>query len=412
MTVVNSSYIRHNNYVINEISIRNDELVVNVTTAIEGVLIFESLDSLVHGKLLLHDHSGLVDRLKMSGNEMIDISFQSYSGSIPDEKYEKTFRIVSYVRGTDEMGINEIIEMHFENQAIIENNLVKKSRPYVNMAVSDIIKNLLSGFNSLSNYKIDIEPTLYTRVYYATMLRPFTIIQDLLKNCASKINRSCKFFFYEDREGIKVKSLGSLKSAEPVYTIKKEGQSVTQLTSPSNNIIFSNKLYTKAGTNLVDTIRNGIYGNRTVTHSLINKKLTYHNIDRESFIASNPLMNAKPQRQDDSIRKSDMPFTTTVLMPADGFYKDSGSLPQGHLSGVQVVETAHIITKGVLCMIPGNTNLKVGDTVYLDHVTLSDEVNSKVLSGKWIISALKHDLSTKTFYTHLELMTDSDVRDI
>ena len=406
----NTSYIPQNNFTVSKFAIRGTSQYVLASSGIVKLYIYESLDQLVHGSATILDQSGLVDRLKMTGNELLELEFNSRSGNSSDPVYKKTFRITSFSRASDDAGVNELIEIKFCNQADVDNRLIKKSKAFINKTVSECVTELLSEFKAFTDAKtnIEVEETLYTRDYRAPLLHPFDIIKELAKNCSSKPTRSCTFFFYEDRDGVKFKSLGALKEQAANYTIRNQAKDEGHYNAGDGDVIYAQALSTQAGADVLETT----YGNQTIEHSLVNKSIVYHNLDNEQFKINNPLMNDNYPLQQDTIRDSDKPYQTVNLVSGDNFYQSSGKLVQGHINGVQVMELQSLIQKDVICVIPGDTDIKVGDTINLDQLTLSGEVKSEVLAGKWLITKLKHEITPTEFYTHLELMSDSNVKGI
>lgn len=406
--IENSSYIQENNFVISKIQIRGTSNYVLPEGELNSIEIQESLQNFITGSISFSDQAGIVDLLGMTGNEVIDIEFYSKSGSNADIKFTKTFRVTNYQRFADQMGINEYVKIDFCNQAIIENNLISKSQAFSNQSASQIITKILSQFSSLRTFDIDIEETLYARDYISPIQRPFDIIQDLMKNCSSKPTKSCTMFFYEDRDGIKFKSLGTLKLADAKYTLIKEGDSVNR--GYETDELQAKDVIVKNGANVLNNTNRAYYGCRTISHSLINKTIDVYDLDKDKLKTNVPLMNDVYPQRDDDIANADMPFNKVQLVSSDGYYESDGLAPQGHVNGIRAMEQAHIITKSLYIRLAGCTNLTVGDTINLKHLTLTDDVRSQVAAGKWIIINLKHILDRNEFFTEIEVLTDSDIR--
>lgn len=411
MPIVNSSYKPENNFQVFKITIRGSSQYVLAENSIVGLTVYESIHDMVDAQLLIKDHSGLVDRLALTGNELVDIQFASRTGNKLDRKYTKTFRINNYQRMMDSIGVNELIEFTLISPSLIENNLIKKSKAFVNKTVAQCVAEVLGEMPSLSKTDKQIEDTLFTRTYHSPLMRPFDIIHDIKRNCASKTTKSCTFYFYEDVEGIKFKSLGAMKQSTPIYTIANEAKGASQFATKENGRISATTVYTKYGYSIHDTTRNGKYGARTISHSLVRKKITTHDLTRDKFLVDSPLMNAASQRQDDHIRDADKPFNAVHLVPDDGNYENDGSGSSGHVASIHTMEVAQIVSKDIVIKIPGNTNIKCGDTVFLDHLSISSEAKSYIASGKWLVTKVKHSISPSEYYTTMEVMSDSDLKE-
>lgn len=411
MTILNSFGTRpENTFTLDKVIIRGLTEYANVTTNVISMDIYESLSGFIDGSFVVNDPVGLIDALKIVGDEAIDIQFRSGSGD-NTKTYRKTFRLNNYTRFVAPAGNVEMVEFFFVNQAEIENKLTKKSQTFSNKTISEMVRIILSGFKSLAETDIQIEDTLYQRSYQARLQRPLDIIETIRKNAASKNNKSCDFYFYEDRDGVKFKSLGSLKGKEPEYTIVKEAQSSRMHNSGQTELITALRMYTPKGADMIELSAAGRYGARVYSHSLINKKIIIRDITEDKAIKNNPYMNAKPISEEKEIIDSDMPFNTVYITPADGYYEPDVNLPQGHLLAVKLMEQMN--PKIVLAEIPGNVSLTVGDVVNLEHVSISNNFSSNAVSGKWLIGKLAHKFSLgdaeKKFTTELELITDSKV---
>lgn len=411
MPISSQGYRAENQFQVDNIIIRGRDSYAIVTNDVISLDVYESLDSLVQGSFIISDTAGVVDLLQITGEESIDIHFRSRTADGFHKEYKKTFRVDTFTRFMDKTGQIELVEFFFINQAVIENNLIKKSQVYKNKSVSEVIRSILGEFRSLSTSNIDIEDTLHQRTFHARFKKPFEVIHTLMQNAASKVNRSCKFMFYEDRDGIKFRSLGSLKSVEPKLVITKEAHS-DKLFNPSSNRVVSLRLHTTKGADIYNSTQEAEYGVRIYSHSLINKTIDVIDLTATKSARENPTLNDSPLRKEQEINDTEGVFNTVLVRSSDGFYEND-HVPQGHVNAVRMMENG-MNNKGMVAEIPGNTSLTVGDIVTIEHLTLSNASQSEVAGGKWLIKNLAHKLNlggdTKTFTTELILTSDSMIK--
>lgn len=403
----NISTLPQNNFTLNSVVIRGMTAFADVTSNISELNIYESLDSLMCGELYILDVSGITDILNMTGDEGIDIQFSSKKGDALHATFKKSFRVTDFYKMNNKLASAEVVCIKFCNQATIENNLIKKSKAYVNKSSSSIIKDLLSNFQCLASTTLNIEDTLYQRDFVSGWATPFSIIHTLLESSASKTTNSCKFFFYEDRDAINITSLSTLKAKPPIYTLINEADSYKKHNSGYGTDIIANRMHLIRGANVTDSTKSGDYGVRVYTHSLINKTIKIYDLTNTTFAAELPPMNSVDLIQSEEMETYAKPFNSIAIEPADGFYSYSGRPTQGHMTAIRTMEETKIDKKIIFAEIPGNTDLTVGNTVTINAFSLYDPVKSYNISGKWIINKIKHRITTKVYLMELELITDS-----
>ncbi|WVX87479.1 tail protein [Vibrio phage EniLVp02] len=404
ISVDSISNLPENNFTITRVLIRGLAKYAEVGANVAQMDIYESLEGLVTGRVYLLDVVGIIDILNMTSEEGIDIQFASKKGNLFHREWRKSYRITNYYKTTSPTGRTDAVCIEFCNQADIENNAKKKSQTYRDKSTSEVIESILSDFNSIDMSKVDIEPTLYQRTFTAAVQRPFSVIRRMLDNSASKLTRSCQFYFYEDRDGIKTRSLGNLKQNQtPEYTLQQEAGSVKAYTNGEVKNIPAKRITLVRG---VDASQRDRYGCRTITHSLINKTIITQDMTEDKLYRDNPMLNSEDLVREPDIVAADRPFNSVMILPGDGYYRDGTKLPQGHIQSVSHMERARIDRRVVNAQIPGNTDLTVGNLVNLKMVSIENE-SSNNLSGVYIISKIHHIITTTRYVMDLELITDS-----
>lgn len=405
MPIRNQSLKPENNFDLIKVRIRADKKYADATGNVVSLRIYETLNGLTTGLMVITDPIGIIDVLNMKGRESIDLEFCSYSGENPHPKYKKTFRVESFSRMTSSTAGSEMIEIRFVNQSIIENNHTKKSQAFKNKSSSESVKMILDSFSCLKDYKFDIEDTLYQRTFTASLQRPFDIIKKLALHSVSKSSGSCKYMFYENSKGICFKSLGTLIKQTPTYMLVNEAQTSKTYNAGRSKRIIANRISTPTGANALQSSKRAEIGSRVYTHSLINKTITIHDMTKQKFNSFDTSMNSDEYDEPD-LASSDQPFNAVMVMPGDGFYESDAKTSNGHVTAIRMMEETKM-NKTVMAEIPGNTDITVGDVVYLNHISMKDAKASANGSGKWLISKVCHSLTVNTFMTELELISDS-----
>ena len=414
MPITRRSPNPYNNFIIERITIRGLTTLVYAENELISLETYESMDGLISGVVTLNDVIGMSDVTKMTGLEALDIEFASGVGSSYGYRFRKSFRISGFSRTQSDNGLRETLMVRFTNHLLIANNFIKKPYTFKNTSIANIVRSMIAEFKEEAP-NIDVEDTTFARDYTTGYSRPLNVIYNLIDHAASGSNNSCKYFFYEDRDGIKFKTLGSLKNTPSEYIVRKSANTGSEkFSAGTGKVLFASRLSVKEGSNLGQLSNNGLYGARTITHSLIRKTVEQHDIRRSDFSKLVGTLNTIPHMyEDESVQPPEMleaqqPLNAIVSLPGDGFYKNDAKHTLGHINSVAQMESNYINAKTILAEIPGNTNITVGNIVYVDHVSVvSSDMISEMASGNWMIAKVKHHVTPDEFRTTLELVSDS-----
>ncbi|CAM0000621.1 tail protein [Vibrio phage D479] len=403
------------NYLVSRVHIRGVDKIADMTDTLVKLDIYETLDGLVSGMVALNDTIGVVDDLLMMGYEAIDIEFASGVGNTYERVFKKSFRLTNISRSQNGPSSQEFILITFANNMIVTNDLIK--RPYVFKAtsISAMIKAILDGMGD-ETPTYEIEDTLYQRDYVRHIAKPLDTIFDLKDHASSRDSDSCHFLFYEDRDSVKFKSLGTLRAQDYDFIIRKGASTGDEkFDGGDTNILTAIRISIPEQTN-VEQMSSGMYGTRTISHSLIRKKLVTSDIKRTQYADTMGVMNAvphmftSPEALAPEMIETEQPLNVIQTMPADGFYLKSDTHTLGNVQGVGYMEDTYINAKKITVEIAGNTNLTVGNVVWMDYASIQSEGTASIMaSGKWLIHDIRHsvDQMAKVFKTTIDLVNDS-----
>ncbi|CAL9998712.1 tail protein [Vibrio phage K567] len=403
------------NFVVSSIQIRGVNYSAGVENEITHLEIYESLDGLTSGIFMFTDTAGIADTLRPMGFEAVDIEFASLVGAQAHKVYKKSFRCTGITRQPSKTGGYETVMIRFTNNLITMNDYVKRPYVFKKTSISNIITAILDGLgDEVPVY--DIEQSLYQRDFVTSITKPFDTIMSLVDYASTDVNNSCKFKFYEDRDGLKFKSLGTIRDQDYDFIIRKGANTGDgKWTSGEGNAITALRVVVKEQSNMHE-ISSGIFGARTYAHSLINKKLTTSDVRRNDYIASVGILNdtAHMYTSEDvfpsEVTESEQPLNSIQLVSHDGFYEKDTQHPLGSTHSVSIMEETYIRSKTIIVEIPGNTNMTVGEVVYMDLHSVTGENHASLdASGRWVIQELKHRVELNQFITTLELVSDSSL---
>lgn len=403
----------YENYELTSVRVRGVSKAADVVDNILGLDIYETLDGFINGVVVINDTVAIIDSLHAMGLEGISMEFASRHGADTNEIFSKSFRIISTTRTQNKPGNKEIIVLKFTNNMMVINEFNK--RPYIFQAtsISNMIKTILDSFGE-ETPKYNIEETLYQKSYTSGIARPMDTIFKLSDYASSKDNNSCKFIFYENRDGLQFRSLGSLREQDYKFIIfQGNTNGGEKFGAGESKILVARRISVDEQSDVMQ-INEGIFGSRTTSHSLIRKKAITSEIKRKSFLESMPLMNKVPhlyldnEEFQEEMLDSDQPLNNIQLAPHDGFYVKNSSHPLGNTGSVARMEEAYMYAKSITVELPGNTNITVGDVIYVDFTGIVNEGSSSLLaSGKWMVNSLHHAIDQTSFMTTLGLIGDS-----
>lgn len=379
------------NYSINKLNIMNNGLFADVSTSFINIEIFESLGGLISGSLVLSDTHSLTDFLSMRGQESVEIEFKNNSS---ESYFSKTFTVTNIARTINKINTSEVLVITFASDLLVRNKQEKVVISEQSETVSRIVQNVLE---SLTDEPLNIEATSFPRDFTTGYIKPLNAVHTL-KHVA--YNNNGIFEFFENRDGLNFVSLNSLKQAIPRYTIFSSPVTSEALSIANENELDAIRVSVKTLNNK-ETL-SAVQGARSVSHSMINKSFSAHDTREDDIVPMNDTLLFDQERE-----YRNQPLNNIQLMSADGFYKSDHKNEYGHFANKGAVEKAYSFAREIVVEISGCTDLTVGDVVELEYTNTAMTTTNN-LSGKYLITELKHEISDNGFMTTVELATDSE----
>jgi len=403
------------NFVVSKIHIRGVNYSAMVENEITHLEVYESLDGLMSGVFMFTDTAGVADTIRPLGFEAIDLEFASFVGAQANKVFKKSFRCTGISRQPSPTGGFETVMIRFTNNLLTQNDYVKRPYVFKKTSISNIIKSILDDLGDEAPI-YELEPTLFQRDLVTSITKPFDTIMSVVEHASTDVNNSCKFKFYENRDGIQLKSLGTIRNQDYEFIIRKGANTGDgKWDSGMGNTITALRVMVKEQSNMHE-ISSGLFGSRTYAHSLINKKLTTSDLRRDDYIERVGILNenAHMYTSEDvfasEVASPVQPLNSIQLVPHDGFYEKDTKHPLGSTHGVSIMEDTYIKAKTMIAEIPGNTNITVGDVVFMDLHSITGESHASLdASGRWVVQELKHRVEPNKFVTTLEIVSDSSM---
>lgn len=276
-----------------------------------------------------------------------------------------------------------------------------------------------------------IEETDGLTRYVATGDTVFETIHKLRKEALSSVHKSSAFVFFQDRFGYKFVSLNSLFAQTPRrgndFYFTKQSVDLKTLPSDITPIQIISSFDQIKSNDIIDGMKNGLYGNRTLTIDPLRKATNVSEFDyfgtgfnqtaphASSYRFQPPISFSRDSQQSNrNLIISDLQDQNFRNYIQENSIDDYRFLKTKHkYFGLQKSLFEQSQSFAVRITIPGNSSLRVGDVIniYMPEASGTNEDLSrfdKYLHGKYLISSARHDVNaTGSYSTTLDCIRDT-----
>lgn len=394
----------------------------NQRYSVKGILIelnyFEDLYGfVVSGYMTLRDSVGLIERLKLTGRETVEIEFGKTvnSGSRPVQKFRlysiPTRKPVGNLSG-------EVLHVYFCSEELLSSEMTKVTKSYKGFAIVGMIQKILR--EELRSEKAFFgQYTAGTYNFNIPTIKPLEAIS-WLSTYALPFAGSAKgadMLFYETYEGFHFKSLGSLYE-QNVYKTYKYQQKNTNVNDIQQGVISVLDYQFIKSFDALNEVSSGTFANRLISIDPITRGIKITDFDYLNYTGSTLNQNkALPPVSRVS------PRSVIKVSPSNTDQVRKEYIPAGSVAPSIFVETtipnrtAQIALSNYTVLkirIPGDPNICVGKVINFNLLTILRENSTtqnnldKFYSGKYIVTAVRHIIQSQgVFQTVLEIAKES-----
>ena len=379
-----------------------------------SITYFESVKSpSISLTLSFIDVDGVISREGITGGEYLDLNIK-----VPDYDNftitpDKHFMMLNSVKDVKTTSKSQIATLEFVSVEAIINETARVSRRFTGN-ISQIVKELLKdkkGIQTDKNLESDQSFNKYS--FVGNLKRPFDTIQWLCPKAASD-DKEGGFLFYETLDGYYFKSIKNLLEAKPkVYKrpetpIESDGTPVDDFRIIENNLDSSNDI----GMNC----RMGMYANKTIFVDI--ETGTTKTVD----FKISELGLSKPPKLPSKLEDIPTRLMLRIL--------DKGALQKGAkkeevekeselaiYQNKSYARTNLLFSQTLSISIPFNPDLRAGEMIQVElpvskgdkETQTTGRLDDNDISGKYLISELKHTIDGLTASTGTELKLIRDV---
>ena len=362
------------------------------------------------------DVSGFVSREEIYGGQSIEISIKMFDPEIDDFKIKKDKHglVVNSVKNVTMDFKESKSTLECVSKDFLRNEVARLNRRFTGN-VTEIVKKIMEeepkGIKTTKDIEVDQATNSYT--FCGNLKRSIDTIQWLQPKAKSE--NQFGFLFFEDYDGYKFKSIESLLKQEP-FTDQPFEMSQT---STSSRFAILDAVMVQTNDVFLN-MRSGTYNNDTTYIDLISqtKSVDDFKIDNLKDLKNPPKL---PDNLTDSTSRKMLRFDDPGVMQKGS--KREEEQPKEELAKIQNQSYARnnlLFSQALKIKISFNPSLRVGKIIEVRLPVDTDSSESGVkyqklgkgdLSGKYLISELRHKVGSNKSSTHLTLVRDLFTKD-
>jgi hypothetical protein len=368
------------------------------------------------GFLVLVDSLNLVRYLQITGRETLRVRFSTPGDPETRELTEREFRIYKVTSETKLSGEGKkLIRLEFVSPPVYENAKLRISRSFNDMKYSEMVERI---GNDVLGININCCPTLGRRNIIVPNWNPMYAISWLAKrSSAESFPEACDYVFFQTLDG--------KYHFFPLSILKAQEAFVKYHHTPSNRDSTTGEIFMKKEFyNIIsfsvggrgDKMReivSGVYANNALVVDIFGKTSStelytyFTQRDRLPSISKYPLV---------SKLTDDLSFNVTAYQkyyPKHSFRYDTleDNDEMEIVSTRRQSQMNQFKTNTLTILVNGDSNRRVGDMVSVDIPSTENPKNKDdwydpYLSGKYMITAILHEIGDGSYNMKMELVKD------
>lgn len=382
--------------------INNTGNVIDLYNQFQSVTIYESLFSnTMSGDIVIADALNLLENYTIIGQEKIVLKFKTPGKDILRVNEFNIYKI------SERVMVKERVQsyiLHFTSEETILSLRQKISKSFAGK-ISDIVEKVyLNNFDS-DNKTCYIEKTKYNHEYIIPYWEPIILINWLASSAVSEDDYN-NYIFYETMNKFYFISLSKLYESKPIQDFI-----YSPANAPSKTIdekMRSVKSFTIGSSfNTMRNIKVGMFAAKKRVINLINKEWRDTNYSYEAdFIKDKHLLpNKFTSNSGDFLNRK---YTDNYLSSYSFTAKDDLN---NTIDGLERISSLFQLRNiSIVLSIYGDSELECGNIINFHIPSAQPIYNEKVmdtyLSGKFIITSIRHDITRNSYDMYLEISKD------
>ena len=397
------------------------------------------------GSLVIADSTGLISKLPVQGTERLTFKLSTPGSKLKIDCTEESGHPMHVFAVSDKQQASdgqEVYILRFASREFLRNIRTRVSQAYSGR-MDQMVASILGDENYLDSRKtLNVQKTRNQDKIVIPNMRPFSAIEMIQNRAMADDSNSVGYFFYETPRGFHFRSWESMcvdsrgnprvakqsfehmqvnMTDESAYQGNPHKDKITHEYQGVEDYKFINSSHDVAAMQAA-----GTYGHRVITHNLYDKSYKesdyhYHNYFNDTKHTDGnkvPVVSTPVDFDDKGV--SDYAESKVSVMPTNRFAhnEDSGSfgvdVEQDGITEAARVSQKNSMLAGtrVEMTIKGQSYLQVGDVVEFNLQTVENKRNSNgkfdpQYSGRYIITKIRHRVTTTEYLNVIELAKDS-----
>jgi hypothetical protein len=402
---------------------------IDIRSAADEINLFDNLFTpCVSGNILISDAVGLSEKIKLQGSEKVKITIDKAENT-NDLSYEKEFVVYKLTNRKNLNLSSQSYVIHFVSEEFILSEQKKISQNFVG-DYTTIVRNILTNYlkvpqSSPARGKGGIGifyPSSGPQDIIIPNLSPFDAITFISKRAISLTYNKPDFVFYESGTGYNFASLDYLMSLNPVFDINFKPKNLSGDVA-EQELYGARDLKVLSQFSVLDGIRDGSYAGKFIGFDTLTKTFKVTTVktvyEDEKPGTKNNLADAynKENKKYESMDESRI-VTYPFALPRSlvSYIKQNDSSVSNFIDNSEqyVFQRksifSNLMQRRLQVAMPGNFGLFSGRMVnlFVPKYAIADTNDSidRNLSGKYLITGVRHVIRFDKHETFIEISTD------
>jgi hypothetical protein len=391
---------------------------LDISRLVVNLEIYEDLFSpIISGNMSIIDSLNLTENMPFIGEELITIKAHTPRFTGKNNIIDYTFLVYKLTDRTITSDSSVAYILHFCSTEMYADANIALSRTYSGK-ISDTANKLLNIEGLATTKTANIETTINNHTHTSNYWSPFRNLNFLARRAINKDSAS-NYLFFENKFGFQFVAMSSLFQ-QPVFQTYFYDNYYQDIVALKGTIKDFDKEYARIRKFDVSTVfdyiersTSGLYNAKLISHDLVTKK---YSVKTLSYVEQFPK----------TFHLNKFPITTEKVISLDNsdifVNHKHHSLYNGfgdNLSSRWMLERNNLIAQlsafKISITVAGKTNMTVGQiidvVVYKNQPIEKTDVNvkDKYFSGKYIISAINHEIGNNQHFMHMECIKESSL---
>jgi len=402
-------------YQLEKIEIITTNNTISIAHLVKEINIYEDMfATFISGNVVIEDAVGIVETVPIKDLDEIYIRLRTPGIDGPPLEYRRVIYKIEPSSPGGPDASREIFKLHFTGleQLIDSAQTISKTYQGTHSSIaSDIFAEYFQNIPNPTGGQgiIEVEPTTKEIRYTAPSTTPAQTIAFLTNGAVSQINQSPSYVFFENSRSFNFKSIEMLKQQSPIMTITYDIQQLPRfdLAKRKHAVL---KLISNVRNDALADIKYGKYGVITIVDDVMLNETEIIKFE-ETQSSRTKISDKKPREIIEQLSKSRS--SRIQYRPVNTQLYDDGDSSHGETflqwHGERRSYFMDLLNTRTIAVISGDVRPTVGDTIELEAASRRDKTSNehtrdKTLSGKYIITAVSHNITKNGHYTAIEMM--------